>query len=740
MFRKSCSIIAGLMVCLTLLFAWMAPSAQSQSNVANVAQVTITGIAAEDRPGKHPLITTYVSVLDGQGQHVSGLGAGDFEVREFTEEVSGISVSQERQGVAVELLVDVSGSMKGPGMSEDKLEDVQDAWGQFMEGLREEDMAGIFTFGTEVEQVQPLTSVREGVGSGITIEVPKDPALQYTCLFDAMWEAIEDLTSSEEEPESEFARMKKAVFVFSDGKDEGPCLHDLIDVKKLLIARDPKGKISVYAVGVGPEETGDFSDLRNLADITEGEFIHYFGRTEQEEEGTQRELNAAFDRFLTQGEQYVIRYDTKACADQVTLHVEVGGRWDEAEVQIPSVKPIIRLSSVEAGQRVSGILEELKPEFVLEQCPIRDVTYYVNGKEAGTFATPFTWNWDTSTLPDNENVGPVEVDAQGNGVIKDVAVRVVAVDQKGNSAEDEVSGLEVKILHPDVEVKILDPMTLDPMADAHIERTGRWRTELEDTTPKGLSVQTVVTRTGQRRAIERVEYYLDGQLVGRAASLDPYELDISALGSVDKEVQEIQYTLKVRVVDELGLFAEAEIPLTLSVHIETFWEAVGRFFRDQLGLIPAWLALVLVIALGVYVLVVGPRQAVRTVTVGVRKVTEFLGIATKGTRLILIEDGKDGRPYAVYDVTHMGRDESRVDIAFDHARVSRLHATLVKEDDDFVIYDQGSKNGTWINERRLPFKGHAVLETGDIVDLGQGGIRLRFEKEGEAAGEKQGPG
>jgi hypothetical protein len=87
----------------------------------------------------------------------------------------------------------------------------------------------------------------------------------------------------------------------------------------------------------------------NLADITEGEFIHYFGRTEQEEEDTQRELNAAFDRFLTQGEQYVIRYDTKACADQVTLRVTVGGRSDEEEVQIPPVDPIIRLSSVEPG-------------------------------------------------------------------------------------------------------------------------------------------------------------------------------------------------------------------------------------------------------------------------------------------------------------------------------------------------------------------------------------------------------
>ena len=296
MLRKLYGIVGGLIVCFTLLFVWMAPSALSQSNIA---RVTITDIVAEDRPGEHPLITTYVSVLDHEGQHVSGLGARDFTVWEFTEKVSGISVSQERQGVAVELLVDVSGSMEGRGMSGgDKLDDVQDATGRFMEGLRAEDMAGIFTFCKEVEQVQPLTSAR---GDGIDeFVVPTDPALQYTCLYDAMWEAIEDLTGGEEERGDEFARMKKAIFVFSDGLDSGlsACRYELTDVKKLLIARDPKGKISVYAVGVGPEEGDNFRDLMNLADITEGEFFHYFG----EREDAQRELNGAFDRSLTQGE------------------------------------------------------------------------------------------------------------------------------------------------------------------------------------------------------------------------------------------------------------------------------------------------------------------------------------------------------------------------------------------------------------------------------------------------------
>jgi len=721
MFRKSQSIVGSLIVCLTLLFTLVVLPAQSQSNVA---QVIITDIMAEARPGEHPLITAYVSVLDDQGQHVSGLGAGDFLVEEFTNPVSRISVSPERQGVAVELLVDVSGSMEGLGMSPDgRLQDVQSAVGQFLGSLHDEDLAGIFTFCKKVEQIRPL---ERGVSGGIAFTIPTDPALQFTCLFDAMWNAIEDLTGGEEERGPEFARMKKAIFVFSDGADSGRdagCLHDLTDVKKLLIARDPKGKISVYAVGVGSEEAGaDFHDLKNLADITEGEFIHYFGRTEQEIGGAQGELNGAFERFLTQGEQYVIRYGTEACADQVTLHIEVGGQADEGEVKIPSVEPVIDLSGVEEGQRVSGRLV-LEPKLVLEQCPVREVTYFVNGVKMVTVAPPFTWEWDTSTLPDNPNCGPVEVDPQGNGLVRNVVVRAEAVDQKGLVGADEVSGLEVEILHPEVAI-------IKPEANAHIERTGRWRTKLEDATPKELPVQIEVTWPGQRRDIERVEYYLDGQPVETTSSLEPRALDISALGVVGEETQ---HTLKVRVVDELNLVAEAQVPLTVSVYIETPLDILKGLLA-----LPTLMSLVaIVIALVVLILFLrSPKRAIEVVAGGVRKVTEFLGVATKGTRLVLIENGKDVRPYAVYDVTHLGRDESRVDIAFDHPLVSRLHATLVKEDEDFVLYDQGSKNGTWVNEQRLPFKGHRVLENGDIIDLGRGGIRLRFEREGEAAGGK----
>ena len=154
--------------------------------------------------------------------------------------------------------------------------------------------------------------------------------------------------------------------------------------------------------------------------------------------------------------------------------------------------------------------------------------------------------------------------------------------------------------------------------------------------------------------------------------------------------------------------------------------------KGQLRLWPAWLAVLMVIGLAIYVQTVGTQQAMEQVSIGVRKVTEFLGVVSKGTRVVLVEDGEDIRPYPLRDVTNLGRDETRTDISLDNPAVSRVHATLVKEEDDFLIYDQGSRNGTWVNGRRLPFKGHAVLENGDMIELGRGGVELRFEREEEA--------
>ncbi|GAA4861014.1 DUF1707 and FHA domain-containing protein [Kitasatospora terrestris] len=61
------------------------------------------------------------------------------------------------------------------------------------------------------------------------------------------------------------------------------------------------------------------------------------------------------------------------------------------------------------------------------------------------------------------------------------------------------------------------------------------------------------------------------------------------------------------------------------------------------------------------------------------------------------------------------------DLRLGDATVSRLHAELRREFGDWVLYDLGSSNGTFVNERRVA--GAVVVRAGDRVRFG----RLAFQ-------------
>ena len=74
---------------------------------------------------------------------------------------------------------------------------------------------------------------------------------------------------------------------------------------------------------------------------------------------------------------------------------------------------------------------------------------------------------------------------------------------------------------------------------------------------------------------------------------------------------------------------------------------------------------------------------------------------------------------------HIGKPNDKVppdiDVSgFPHSQVvSRVHAHIIRNDNDFYIEDMGSANGTYINHTPLPAGNRHLLKSGDRISLGK---------------------
>ena len=77
-------------------------------------------------------------------------------------------------------------------------------------------------------------------------------------------------------------------------------------------------------------------------------------------------------------------------------------------------------------------------------------------------------------------------------------------------------------------------------------------------------------------------------------------------------------------------------------------------------------------------------------------------------------------------VTRLGRHPES-EISLDDISVSRRHAEIERQADEYVVRDMGSLNGTYVNQRRVD---SAVLQQGDEILIGR--FRLIFLEPNEA--------
>lgn len=85
--------------------------------------------------------------------------------------------------------------------------------------------------------------------------------------------------------------------------------------------------------------------------------------------------------------------------------------------------------------------------------------------------------------------------------------------------------------------------------------------------------------------------------------------------------------------------------------------------------------------------------------------------------LILLDGPERGQRWPLTaDHLIIGRDDSKADIVIPDRRVSREHAEIVLRNGNYFIRDLGSKNGTYLNGKRL--EAASILQDGDEIHVG----------------------
>jgi Ca-activated chloride channel family protein len=248
------------------------------------------------------LVILNVTVTNKEGQYVPGLKLSDFAVFEDGKQVSAELVSSfsvHESPFASVVLLDTSGSM------ESRMSLARSAAIRFLDQLREEDVAAVYSFDTKVEQIQEFSGGRDLAPMAYGVK-----AKGMTTLNDAIVGAAKALAARPEK--------RKAIVVLSDGLDT----YSQASADKAIESASAVGA-SIYAVDMSATDTGlrnqrSAAVLKGFAEKSGGRFVATPGGPA---------LRDAFGSIAEElGHQYTIAYRPLSQARD--------GKWHKLEVKM----------------------------------------------------------------------------------------------------------------------------------------------------------------------------------------------------------------------------------------------------------------------------------------------------------------------------------------------------------------------------------------------------------------------
>jgi Ca-activated chloride channel family protein len=252
------------------------------------------------------LVVLNVAATNSGGEYVHGLERANFKIYEDGQEQQITNFSREETPFAVALLLDVSGSMEG------RVSMARSAAIRFLDGLRAEDTAAVYSFHQKVELVQDFSASRDLSPIAYNLNAKGE-----TTLNDAIVHAAKDLSKRPEK--------RRAIVVLSDGADTR---SQASPDKALAVAL--AANATLYTVDMSDPTIGaqkNFSAagvLREFANKSGGRFVPTPGG---------KALRDAFGEIVEElSNQYTLGYRPSNRAHD--------GRWRTIEVKVdqPDVK------------------------------------------------------------------------------------------------------------------------------------------------------------------------------------------------------------------------------------------------------------------------------------------------------------------------------------------------------------------------------------------------------------------
>jgi hypothetical protein len=729
--RKHVQRLVVTAACLALSVLPMVARAQAAANV-------IINYPEVSEGANSVSLGMYFTVFDGNGQIISEPAIASAEIVLNDEQTATASVAQPTSDAYIVLVLDASGSMASA------MQQMRQAAIQAVENAPDDAVFAVLQFNNNIELIQDFTQDRRQVAE--KIDGIRAVANAGTCLYDATYRALEILDDA--------PLGRRGVILFTDGKDETAegtvcSTHTYDEVVELATRQSSRVPIHTIGLATGNENSINEEELGGLASETGG--FSETGEINSLALLFQRIINGLSSQWLARADVYPHRGENSA---QLILHMD-----DGSEIQADSLSftasrdyvapPTATVNSISYAKQGNVIFDltltnaDQLDHFLLQVVDVQDnipapaftadateelevgASNFESGNEYrleitgqdeannDLFEASYEFRYNPTIVAGELRVTSVQVDADAPHFVADVSAtniegvstyEVWLVDQNTNTV---VPGSRRKTEADSSIVVPLDDVpngTYTIMINA-LDATG-----------------TVLAETSYEDAV-----YRKGLVSRLGSSLRAAPYILGGLGLVMAIA--FAFLIKVAVIDPRR---ERPDPVLLQ-------NTMSRRADELNDVLDDWRD----DAARLQKLRKGGRRSATPPPAAAPRPAAPSAKPPLDEATVLAEPPPGGQPTAVltiekapgefprgkqYTITHtpftIGRKDCDLNIGIPN--VSRLHAQIDYHNGRYVIRDDGSTNGTYINETPVTGKGDVPLSPGVHISLGND-VTLRLD-------------